>query len=358
MCSNYRIINYDGNDLSRILENNYSQIFDEMNNESYIVEYESFVEFRELIWEENVVGFLTLDTFLPSDFLLCLNECYILPEYRGKGILIDIIKELLEDESLRFYIRKPNYNFIKFLLKHNLAFEVAPDIVSSHIKFVFKGDETYSNKQIKRLYHKLNSDSEDLSYYSASFHMGLCSIFGVDPLTEIAKNNNTLMFTLPRKSDLKTFNLRKKLKGLTVNKIMEIQYDYAINNDRIAEFNTEVSSSLNENNDDVLIIGQGNETLIFENLKPNDAVRIENAVEDEFKKGNLSYSSADIRFDYLLHHPEEIDKTIDLNKDEENIVSCPFCGESVEDEIYCETCGQVFEPISIKSMFKSLLGFK
>ena len=48
--------------------------------------------------------------------------------------------------------------------------------------------------------------------------MGLCSIFGVNPLTEIAKNNNTLMFTLPRKSDLKRFNLRKKLKGLTVNK--------------------------------------------------------------------------------------------------------------------------------------------
>ena len=32
----------------------------------------------------------------------------------------------------------------------------------------------------------------------------------------ITKNNNTLMFTLPRKSDLKRFNLRKKLKGLTV----------------------------------------------------------------------------------------------------------------------------------------------
>ena len=44
-----------------------------------------------------------------------------------------------------------------------------------------------------------------------------------------------------------------------------------------------MSSSLNENNDDVLIIGRGNETLIFENLKPNDAVRIENALENEFK---------------------------------------------------------------------------
>jgi len=59
----------------------------------------------------------------------------------------------------------------------------------------------------------------------------------VGPLTVIAKDNNTLMFTLPRKTDLKKYNPRKKLKSLTVYKINKIHYDFAINKDKIDEFN-------------------------------------------------------------------------------------------------------------------------
>ncbi|WP_458454095.1 GNAT family N-acetyltransferase [Methanobrevibacter sp.] len=352
---NYRTIDFNENVLENILKNNYSDIYDEMIKEDYILEYNSFVEFRELLYKNKIVGFLTLDTFLHSDFLLCLNECYILPEYRGKGIMVNIINELLEDETQRFYIRKPNFNFIKFLLKYGYAFEVAPDIISSYIKFIIKGEETYSNKKIKRLYYKLNSNSKELVYYTAAFHMDYCSIFGVDPLTGIAKEDNTLIFTLPRKCDLKRFNLREKLKNLSVNKIMEIHYDFAINKDKIAKFNNKISSKLNGSNDDVLIIGHGDETLVFENLKPNDAVKIENAVENEIKNGNLNFSSGNIRFEYLLNNPEKINKTVNLEENSENIDLCPFCGESIEDEEYCKKCGQQIKPLSMKSLFKDFL---
>lgn len=351
---NYRIADFKDSTLTSVIQNDYPEIYKEMINEDYILEYDSFVEFRELIYNDNIVGFLTLDKFMPSEFLACLNECYILPEYRGKGILIKIIKELLEDENLRFYIRRPNYSFIKFLLKHGLALEVEPDIIFSHIKFIIKGEDIYSNKNIKRLYRKIDSDSKELIYYSAGFHIGLCSIFGVDPLTVIAKDNNTLMFTLPRKTDLKKYNPRKKLKSLTVYKINEIHYDFAINKDKIDEFNKKVSSKLNENNDDVLVIGHGDETLIFENLKPNDALRIDDAVEREFKKLNLYHSSFEIRFNYLLNHPENIDKTIDLDMNDE-FEYCPFCGEYVDGDEYCKTCGQLVKPLSVKSMFKDLI---
>jgi len=354
MQKNYKIVDFNDKILSNILKNEYPDIFAQMNKEDYILEYDSFVEFRELIYEGDTVGFLTLDYFMNSKFLSCLNECYILPEYRGKGILFKIIKELLEEDSLRFYVRRPNQAFINFLLKHDLALKVAPDIISSHIKFIIKGEEIYSNKNIKRLYRKPNSNSSELIYYMAGFHMGLCSSFGVDPLTEIVKDNNTLMFSLPRKTDLKKFNLRKKLKTLSVNKINEIHYEYAIHNDMISEFNKSVSSRINENNDDVLIIGHGEETLIFENLKPNDAVRIDHAVEEEFRNSNLLYSSCETRFEYLLNHPEYIDKRIDVNLTE-GFDSCPFCGVSLGDEPYCKTCGQALKPISLKSMFNEVI---
>lgn len=243
---NYNVVRYD-KDLNEVLANEYSLMFDEMKKEDYILEYDSFVEFRELIYDENIVGFLTLDTFLPDSECLCLNECYILPEFRGKGILIEIIKELLRDENIRFYIRKPNYSFIKFLLKYDLAFKVAPDIVVSHIKFVVRGNEKYLNKNIKKFYFKLNSQSSEFNFFAAGFHMRLCSVFFSDPFHMVAKKkHNILTFTEPRAEDFKKHNCRNQLKKLTLGKMNEIQYDYAINNDKIDKFNTKISVQLNE----------------------------------------------------------------------------------------------------------------
>ena len=48
------------------------------------------------------MGFLTLDTFMPTNINLCLNETNILPEYRGNDILIGIIHELLQNKNITF----------------------------------------------------------------------------------------------------------------------------------------------------------------------------------------------------------------------------------------------------------------
>ena len=348
------IIEFENNDLNHILENKYDELLRNMKKEDYIIEYTSFYQFHELRCEGKTVGFFTLDTFMPSEIILCLNECYILPKYRGKDIFINIVKDYLENEKIRFYIRKPNKTFIRFLIKHSLAFEVAPDIITSHIKFITTGSETYSNKNIKRLYRKLNSETEQLIFYSAAFHMSLCSVFCIDPLLRIAKDANTLMVHNPRKEDLKKYSLRKKFKSLTVNKLFDIHYNYAINNDEIAEFNEKLSDELNENNDDILVIFNDDEVLVFENLKPNDAIRIEEDIKDNVIEGNLSFSTSEIRFEYLLNHPDKIGKSVEIKKGDEFDV-CPFCGKTISSEEYCGTCGQLLGKMSMKSIFKDFI---
>ena len=348
------IIEFKNNDLNHVLEKEYDEIIRNMEKEDYIVEYTSFYQFHELKYDDKTVGFFTLDNFLPSEKLLCLNECYILPRYRGKDILINIIKDYLENEKIRFYIRKPNKNFIKFMIKHGLAFEVAPDIAVSHIKFITYGRETYSNKKIKRLYRSLNEENENLQYYSAGFHMGLCSVFCLDPFATICKNDSTLMLHFPRKEDLKKYNLRKKLKNITVNKLRDIQNDYAINKDKIDKFHAKLSDELNENNDDILVLGHGDDILVFENLKPNDGILIDQNVTEAFMNHNLNFSTCDIRFEYLLNHPEKIGKSITIEPDEQ-FDKCPFCESPVGDEEYCKTCGQLLEDVPIESIMNDFM---
>ena len=348
------IIEFKNNDLNYVLEKEYDEILRNMEKEDYIVEYPSFYQFHELKYDDKTVGFFTLDNFLPNEKLLCLNECYILPQYRGKNILINIIKDYLKDEKVVFYIRKPNKSFIKFLIKHGLAFEVAPDIAVSHIKFIAYGRETYSNKNIKKLYRRLNSKSKKVQYYSAGFHMELCSTFCVDPLTQICKDSNTLMLYVPRNTDLKKYNLENKLNDLTVNDLIDIQYDYAINNDKIDKFNAKLSDELNENNDDVLVVHHGDEILVFENLKPNDTILIENSIKEDIKARNLNFSTSDIRYEYLLNHPDKIDKNVTIEPGEQ-FDRCPFCESPVSDEKYCKKCGQILDILSMGSLLKDIV---
>ena len=348
--ANYNIVEYNES-LNEVLMNNYSDILTEMKKEDYMPEYDSFVQFRELKYENETVGFLTLDTFLPTDVCLCLNECYILPEYRGKGILIEIIKELLCDENIRFYIRKPNYSFMKFLVKYGLAMELPSNIVASHIKFVVKGSERFTNKNIKKLYRRLTSQASEFAFFAAGFNMDLCSVFFSDKFGLVAKKDNILTFANPRKEDLKKHKCRKKLNGLTLQKMNNIQYVYAINNDKMDEFNKKLSLELDEKNDDVLVfIDNNGEVRVNPNLKPNDMLEIFDAVEREFNSSNLSRSSMNVRIEYLLEHFDKINDSVDLSKfkhKEKDFISCPFCGEyCYRDDDTCKTCGQ-----KVKSLF-------
>ena len=272
-----------------------------MQKEDYMLEYTSFCQFREIICDGKTVGFLTLDTFQKSDESLCLNECHILPDYRGKNLLINIINELLEDENISFYIRKPNYSFMKFLLKHELAYEFAPNLVLSSIKLIVKAGEAYSNKFIKRLYKKFSD--KDFVYLSSVYHMDFCSVLFIDNSNIIGRRDGTLVAVLPRKEDLKKHSSHKKLNKLTVKGIEKIKHDF--------EFNQE---NITESNDDMLALQKDGEIPDKPDLKSDDSFKIQKAVMREENLANLTNKSSELRVRYLSNHLDKIDKTVDLTQ--------------------------------------------
>ena len=86
-----------------------------------------------------------------------------------------------------FYIRKPNYAFIKFLIKNELTFEISPNIAVNHMKFVVKVGEYYTNKNIKKLYHSKRFTDNNFVYYENGFNKDFCSVFFFDKWRGIVK---------------------------------------------------------------------------------------------------------------------------------------------------------------------------
>ena len=364
--NNYKTVKFKTNNLSKILEKNYEEIYKSIEKENYIIEYNSFYEFREILFEDKTVGFLTLDTFMPTNVNLCLNEVYILPQYRGNDLLIGIIHELLQDKNITVYIRKPNYAFIKFLIKNELAFEISPNIAVSHVKFVVKVGEYYSNKNIKKLYHSKRFIDNDFVYYANGFHMDFCSVFFFDKWNEIVKIQAPLVFTNPRKEDVKTHSSRKKLHNLTESGIIKIYNIYKDKQDLISEFNEKLKNRLNENNEEKLVYEKDGEIVVRADLTSNDFLKIQKATMREESKGNLTSNSGELRIEYLLNNIDKLDKTVNLSKIKGNakhLVVCPFCGEYCKKDTYCKKCGQIVtslfkhensNPFSLKNVMKRI----
>lgn len=83
---------YDFIDTEEILED-YPYLIDSMNRENYYIENDFCFAFDELLYENKVVGFATFE--LNEKSVLILNECYIMPEFRSKGIFFDEICKML-----------------------------------------------------------------------------------------------------------------------------------------------------------------------------------------------------------------------------------------------------------------------
>ena len=111
--------------------------------------YECFVKYRgldiidsnkygflkEVLYENNVVGFAIynrkgIEEHKEFPNLITLDLIYILPEFRGKGVMYDEIKDIMSlHPNWAFSIDCPNYHIIKSLIKNSYAVKLNEDIV-------------------------------------------------------------------------------------------------------------------------------------------------------------------------------------------------------------------------------------
>ena len=120
-----------------------------MKKENYKIEYDTFNIIQEIVYEENVIGILSLINLESFDHVLCINEVYILPEYRNKGLFYETLLQLLSQPNISISLKNPNKKIIDLLIKYEFAKKLDNNLVISPIDFYVNYSKKYQNKNLK-----------------------------------------------------------------------------------------------------------------------------------------------------------------------------------------------------------------
>ena len=326
--------------LPDFLKQEYPEIYKSINDEGYIIEYPTFQTLKEIHFEDKVVGFITINTFhiIPTD--LVINECYIIPEYRGNNLLYNELFRFITTPNANFHLRNPNKALIKVLLKTGMAGKISDNLVVSYIKFVVMIDTVYKNPKIKQFYKRTD---DKVPYKANLFDMDLCSVLFLDPALEYVKFSDVLALTLPRKNDLKKYKLRKKLKKVNESYLDKCYDTRQENRDEVIEFTEDVENFIYKTIAVENVLGTSEELkpdfikyLNDNDLTEEDGFKIINHINKALDEGHLIPESCHSRMQYLVGNIDALDTILDDGSDD-----CPFCGRSNLDFIEtCEFCGE------------------
>lgn len=121
----YTHLNYKYNDI----------LWEMLKDEFYIIQDKVYDIVKEIVYEGEVVGFTTLNFY--KDVLI-MELCYILPEYRNKGLFCNEISQLKEYFEYIIWLDLPNRFAINSLVDNGLACMVNEFIVKSGIPLSFR----------------------------------------------------------------------------------------------------------------------------------------------------------------------------------------------------------------------------
>ena len=85
-------------DVSEILDENYDYIVESMKNEGFSIKNPTCSLFKELVFENKVVGFCTYDysrQFMTS----ALNNIYVIPQFRGNGLFLEELEKTMKEQN-------------------------------------------------------------------------------------------------------------------------------------------------------------------------------------------------------------------------------------------------------------------
>ena len=286
--------------LKEFINNSYNDILKSMEKDKYVMDYNRFDLFREIEFENEVVGFIALEKRKDD---LIVNECYIKSEKRGNNLFYEAYSDIVRNTPKKVFLRKPTRSLINVLLKNNLAFKLKDDIIISYVDFIVKIEDFYKNSKIKQLYRK--AKNKDYEVIGNLYDVNLCAVLVFDYDEVFSKQFNTLIICQARKSDLKKYSIRKKLN--------KIQPKY-INN---------AYDALTENITDAY---------------------------DFFKASDCDFSNAQKTKRLFLNSCDGFSPDFEKARPNYEFIStCPVCGEIIiKSSLYCQNCGFDFDSTVIR----------
>ena len=355
-------VNFDN--LSYFLKENYEEIYDAIQEERYILEYteNKHVIFKELKYNDKVVGFALVDLIMVEKPKYSVCECYIMPEYRGNNILFDFILTNITKTNYDFSFRRPNKAIMNLLLNYNLAFSLDRNIIISFIELDASLDEVYINKNIKRLYNKVDDELSDEVFSTYYFNSKLDTVTFFDLSTTLAKNNYTLCIAKPREYDYVHYKLRNNLKNVTERSMDKNALKLVESNDRIQEFIHTTQQDLEEVYSVENIIGTHDNftksaSYLLEQygINNDEANKILDEVTAKLDSGKILNFTIPDYFNYLVRTYNEDKSELELpdgielkqkdsisyyGEDNLRIIICPECNHQNTDyNVSCENCG-------------------
>ena len=288
-------------DTDFFLDEYYNYIQKAMMEEGYHLRYYFCFVFKEIVFENRVVGFATYD--IRNNYTLILTECYILPQFRGKRLFFDEICRM-HFASPEFGILQPTRNVIDLLLSYAFAKEAGDDIVVSAIGLYLDPILMESNKKGG----PINLLVPPTYFYDLSIS------------STLFVHEDEVFFHMLLENDCLRGHRRKKLGKDYFSKIIGI---FSKNRHKFENLIVELKKELPDNRlgyDVIVGFGSGlsdyMQGMVDQDILSFDrAVAIKKQLKEEYEKGKIDDGNVEARFnDLSLGEYQIIGSFSDLKK--------------------------------------------
>lgn len=311
-------------DVLDILKTYYSYIYDSINDEEFILKYNQCNLFKELVFDNKVVGFCSYD-FSREFITAALNNIYVLPEFRGNNLFAEELKRTMVEHN-KVSIMEPTRLVVELLIEHGFAQKINEDIVASAIEFVIPGDHVLSNTEYA---------NEELATHF--YDLSICSSIHILDI-----NKGYLAYSAPLNYDIIHYDdcienrsnidddYFTKIKELFENNEMEFMKIVLDLEDKLSIKNYSLEEIIGDEDNFSPYI----ESLIDDaHVTYQKALEIKNQIREEYEAGMILNESLLIRLAYLFD--ENTEPSI---KSHEEV--CPYCSMPIDShDKFCHFCG-------------------
>ena len=100
----------------------------------FIVQDKTYDFVKEIVCEDEIVGFTALNFYEDS---LIMELCYILPDFRGKGLFVDELNIIKKEFDRELWLDLPNRFAIESLIDNGLACKINEVVVKTSVFLTF-----------------------------------------------------------------------------------------------------------------------------------------------------------------------------------------------------------------------------
>lgn len=330
--------------LKDFLKDNYPYILDEIECEGYIIEEPLCQYFHEVVYDSKVVGFYTYEYI--SDIMerrLCINEFYVVPEYRGKMIFINTLKDLIAHSRYDgVLLRNPTRHIINILLENGLATRFSKNLVRTGLKLATRINKLIKNKKLNRLYYDIDDEVAKMTYLGNIYDMNLDSIVFNDTLEILTPHDDIICLSNPRGCDYQRYHLAKKIRNVD-KKYLRSTYKTIIKSwDELEEFQKSVDNQFLEDNGIDMYLGSLEkpdptvQALMDDGeLTAGELEVIRKKIEKALQHNEITPQNVMTRFYYHVDYPDSDAPTTGHRKSGH----CPYCNSPDIEKGTCCNCG-------------------